>query len=114
MVLDESTSMLDPGGRADVMRVVNELNKKEGMAVVMITHFMEEAVTADRIIVMNEGRVYMQGGKEIFKRQDELESIGLTVPLASRVANRLRAKGVAIDEDVTTYEELVNKICPLE
>ena len=114
MVLDESTSMLDPCGRADVMKVVNDLNKKEKMAVVMITHFMEEAVTADRIIVMNEGRIYMQGGKEIFKRQAELESIGLTVPLASRVANRLREKGVVIDEDVTTYEELVNKICPLE
>ena len=114
MVLDESTSMLDPRGRADVMKVVNDLNKNEKMAVVMITHFMEEAVSADRIIVMNEGRIYMQGGKEIFKRQAELESIGLTVPLASRVANRLREKGVVIDEDVTTYEELVNKICPLE
>ena len=69
LILDESTAMLDPLGRKEVMDVVLRLNKEEKMSVIMITHFMEEAVTADRIIVMNEGRVYMQGGKEIFKRQ---------------------------------------------
>lgn len=110
MVLDESTSMLDPDGRAEVMKVVEKLNREEKMAVVMITHFMEEAEIADRIIVMNEGKIYMEGGKEIFLRQKELEEIGLTVPVAMRVANALRSRGIEIDASVTSADALVRAL----
>lgn len=111
MVLDESTSMLDPQGREEVMKVVTRLNREEGMAVIMITHFMEEAMLADRIIVMNEGKIYMQGGKEIFCREDELTAIGLTVPMVTRVANKLKKAGVPLDDGITDIETLVKQLC---
>lgn len=111
MVLDESTSMLDPDGRAEVLDVVRRLNREEKMSVVMITHFMEEALLADRIIVMDKGRIAMQGGKEIFEREDELTAMGLTVPVATRVAHALIKRGVPIEGGVTTAEELIEKLC---
>lgn len=111
MVLDESTAMLDPNGRAEVMDVILKLNKQEGMGVVMITHFMEEALLADRIIVMHEGQIVMQGGKEIFMRADELEAIGLDVPVACRIAQTLKKKGVALSDNILSAEELVDELC---
>ena len=111
MVLDESTSMLDPDGRAEVLDVVRRLNREEKMSVVMITHFMEEALLADRIVVMDNGRIAMQGGKEIFEREDELTAMGLTVPVATRVAHALVKRGVPIEGGVTTAEELIEKLC---
>ena len=111
MVLDESTSMLDPDGRAEVLDVVRRLNREEKMSVVMITHFMEEALLADRIIVMDKGRIAMRGGKEIFEREDELTAMGLTVPVATRVAHALVKRGVPIEGGVTTAEELIEKLC---
>ena len=111
MVLDESTSMLDPQGREEVMKVIRYLNREEKMAVIMITHFMEEAMLADRIIVMNEGKIRMEGGKEIFRRQDELSEIGLTVPVVSRVAKKLKDAGLPIDEGITDIQTLVKKLC---
>ena len=110
MVLDESTSMLDPDGRAEVLEVVRRLNREEKMSVVMITHFMEEALLADRIVVMDKGQIAMEGGKEIFEREDELTAMGLTVPVATRVAHALIKRGVPIDSGVTT-EELIDKLC---
>ena len=111
MVLDESTSMLDPDGRAEVLEVVRRLNREEKMSVVMITHFMEEALLADRIVVMDKGQIAMEGGKEIFEREDELTAMGLTVPVATRVAHALIKRGVPIDSGVTTAEELIDKLC---
>ncbi len=111
MVLDESTSMLDPEGRAEVLKVVEKLNKEEKMSVIMITHFMEEALFADRIVVFNEGKIYMQGGKEIFEREDELKAIGLTVPLACRVAHALKKEGISVPDNITTIEELTDALC---
>lgn len=111
MVLDESTSMLDPDGRAEVLDVVRRLNREEKMSVVMITHFMEEALLADRIVVMDKGLIAMQGGKEIFEREDELTAMGLTVPVATRVAHALVKRGVPIEGGVTTAEELIEKLC---
>ncbi len=111
MVLDESTAMLDPNGRAEVMDVIVKLNKQEGMGVVMITHFMEEALLADRIIVMHEGRIVMQGGKEIFARADELEAIGLDVPVCCKIAQSLKKKGVALSDDILSEEQLVDELC---
>ena len=111
MVLDESTSMLDPDGRAEVLEVVRRLNHEEKMSVVMITHFMEEALLADRIVVMDKGRIAMEGGREIFEREDELAAMGLTVPVAARVAHALIKKGVPIDGGVITAEELIDNLC---
>lgn len=111
LVLDESTAMLDPAGRKEVMDVVMRLNKQEKMTVVMITHFMEEAALADRIIVLNRGRVTADGGKEVFAAPQLLTDAGLELPLASSVATKLKAMGVAIDGTVVGDEELVRALC---
>ena len=110
MVLDESTAMLDPAGRAEVIEVVKKLNRDEKMAVVLITHFMEEALSADRIVILNEGRIAFEGGREIFNRGKELAAIGLDVPLVCRVAEKLRERGVSIPEGVMEAGELVDAI----
>ncbi len=107
MVLDESTSMLDPVSREEVMTVVKKLNREEGMAVVAITHFMEEALEADKIVVMDDGKVFVEGGKEIFEREAELEKIGLSAPLACRISHRLREKGIDLPPGIVTESELV-------
>ena len=107
MVLDESTSMLDPVSREEVMTVVKKLNREEGMAVVAITHFMEEALEADKIVVMDDGKVFAEGGKEIFEREAELEKIGLSAPLACRISHRLREKGIDLPPRIVTESELV-------
>lgn len=111
MILDESTSMLDPEGRADVLRVVDKLHREENMAVIMITHFPEEALLADRIVVMNEGKVLMEGGREIFGREEELKAVGLSVPLAARIAHSLRREGVDLPENIVSTEELIDALC---
>lgn len=111
MVLDESTAMLDPIGRAEVMQVITRLNKEEGITVVMITHFMEEAALCDRIIVLKDGLVAGEGGKEIFRNRALIESAGLELPLAARIAADLRDRGLTLDEDVTLPEELIEAIC---
>lgn len=107
MVLDESTSMLDPVSREEVMTVVKKLNREEGMAVVAITHFMEEALEADKIVVMDDGKVFAEGGKEIFEREAELEKIGLSAPLACRISHRLREKRIDLPPGIVTESELV-------
>jgi len=110
MVLDESTAMLDPTGRSEVMEVLKRLNRDEKMTVVLITHFMEEALSASRIIILNEGRIAMEGGREIFRRGAELSEMGLGVPLVCRVADKLRAKGMDLPEGITEVEELVSAV----
>lgn len=111
MVLDESTAMLDPVGRDEVMKVITRLNREEGMTVIMITHFMEEAALADRIIVLKDGLIAGEGGKEIFRNRELIESAGLELPLSARIAESLRARGLSLDCDVTLPEELVEALC---
>ena len=110
MVLDESTAMLDPIGRAEVVEVVKKLNREEKMAVVLITHFMEEALNADRIIILSEGRIAMEGGREIFTRAKELDELGLGVPLVCRVAESLRVQGLNLPAGITEVDELVKGV----
>lgn len=112
MVLDESTAMLDPIGREEVMKVITRLNREEHMTVIMITHFMEEAALADRIIVMRDGRVAAEGGKEIFRKRELIESAGLELPVAARIAAKLRERGLDIEGDVTLPGELIDALCP--
>ena len=111
MVLDESTAMLDPVGRAEVMDVIMRLNREEGMTVVMITHFMEEAALADRIIVLKDGAVIGEGKKELFRDRALIESAGLELPLSARVAADLREAGLAVEGDITLPEELIHALC---
>ncbi len=112
IVLDEPTAMLDPRGRAEVLRTVHELHRKRKMTVVMITHFMEEAMTAERVLVMKEGKITMDGTPhEIFARVNEMKALGLDVPPASEVALYLRRAGLELPDHIITNEELGEALC---
>ena len=114
IVLDESTAMLDPVGRRDVMNTVQMLNRTEGITVILITHYMEEAVMADRILVMNEGHLAMEGRpREIFAQVDQLKAYHLDVPQVTELAHELRREGLDLPEDILTTEEMVEHLCRL-
>lgn len=107
IVLDEPTAMLDPKGRLEVLETIHRLNKEEGITIVIITHFMEEAVTADRVVVMKNGVKLQEGTpREIFTQVDTLKDLGLDVPVAAEVASKLIQKGVDIPSDIITNDEL--------
>ena len=112
IVLDEPTAMLDPKGRQEVMETIHELNEKEGITIVLITHFMEEAVTADHIIVIDKGTLQMEGSpKEVFSQVEKLTEIGLDVPIPADLAYRLKKKGLSLSECISN-EELGKSLCP--
>lgn len=111
LILDEATSMLDPQGRDEVIRVVADLKRKTGLTVISITHDLEEVLLADRIIVMNQGKVLTIGTPvQVFARGKELEAIGLDLPFALKVSGLLREYGMAFDGEHMTEEELVNEL----
>lgn len=113
IVLDEPTAMLDPLGRKEVMYTIHELNRSEGITIVLITHFMEEAVTADHVLVVDRTKLQMQGtAREVFSQADKLTAMGLDVPVAADLAHGLRKKGYEIPEDCMTDEELGEALCP--
>lgn len=113
IVLDEPTAMLDPLGRKEVMDTIHELNRSEGITIVLITHFMEEAVTADHVLVVDRTKLQMQGtAREVFSQADKLTAMGLDVPVAADLAHGLRKKGYEIPEDCMTDEELGETLCP--
>ena len=112
IVLDEPTAMLDPNGRKEVLEAVSELNKKENVTVILITHYMEEVIHADKVYVMDSGSVVMQGTpKEIFSRVDTLKQYRLDVPQVTLLAHELHEAGVDIPEGILTTEELVGALC---
>ena len=111
LILDEATSMLDPLGRKEVNEVIRKLNK-DGMTVVTVTHYMEEAVDADRVIVFDGGKVVFSGTpKEVFSREKDLEACGLCLPRATYIFNRLKERGVISGDVVLTGEELEVRLC---
>lgn len=115
IVLDEPTAMLDPMGRKDVIDTVMRLNREEGITIVLITHYMDEAVKADKVFVIDDGVVVMEGTpKEIFSQVDILKKYGLDVPQVTEVAYNLRKKGINIPCDILTIEEMVGAICQLK
>lgn len=115
IVLDEPTAMLDPSGRIEVIETISRLNKEEGITIVLITHFMEEAVKADRVVVMDEGEIILNGTpSEVFSKVSELKKIGLDVPQMTELAYELNLAGLGIKEDILTIEEMVNEICRLK
>lgn len=112
IILDEPTAMLDPNGRKEVIRAVRALNMVENITVLLITHYMEEVVHSDKVIVMDQGKVVMQGTpKEIFSRVEELKSYRLDVPQVTMLAHELKKKGLPLSDGILTIEELVNELC---
>lgn len=111
IVLDEPTAMLDPNGRREVIRAVRALNDVEGITVILITHYMEEIIYADKVFVMDSGRVAMEGTpKEIFSHVDELKRLRLDVPQVTLLAHELKKSGLNIPEGILTTEELVKAL----
>lgn len=114
IVLDEPTAMLDPNGRKDVIRAVRALNMVEHITIILITHYMEEVIYADNVIVMDSGHVVMQGPpKDIFSQVDTLKSYHLDVPQVTLLAEELRRSGVPLTSGILSIEELVEEICRL-
>ena len=117
IIMDEATAMLDPSGRAEVLATVCKLNREKGMTVVWITHFMEEAAVADRLVVMNDGSVAMEGTpRQVFSRVEEIKALGLDVPPMAELAQTLRDKGLPLPEGILTVSDMVKELkdvlCP--
>ena len=114
IVLDEPTAMLDPSGRDEVMNTIKVLNKEKKITVVLITHFMEEAVLADRVVIMNDGKILMQGEpKEVFSNVDILRKYHLDVPQTTELLYELNKKGFNLRKDILTEDDCVNEISRL-
>ena len=114
IVLDEPTAMLDPIGRADVMRTIKELNRTKGVTVVIITHHMDEAAQADRLVVMAKGKVVADGApKDVFQNVEHLKSVGLTVPETTELLWQLRKEGLDVPLDALSDEECAQVLCDL-
>lgn len=112
IILDEPTAMLDPNGRKEVLEAVSDLNRREGVTVILITHYMEEVVHADKVYVMDNGEVVMQGTpREIFSQVETLKEYRLDVPQVTFLAHELHKAGVDVPEGILTTEELVNALC---
>ena len=115
LVLDESTAMLDPQGRKDVLDVALKLNKEQKVTVINITHYMDEVVLADKVIVMNKGKIAMSGTpKEIFRQKQKIEEYKLELPLPAIIADKLIEQGVGIKDGVLTERELAEELCRLK
>ena len=115
IVFDESTAMLDPVGRRDVLEIARRLNREEKITVIWITHFMDEVVSADRVIVMDKGKIALQGApREVFKQGDAIRALGLDIPEMMRLSAMLRADGVSEIRDAMTVEEMAEELCRLK
>ncbi len=112
LVLDEPTAMLDPQGRLEVLHTLKKLHEELGITIVLITHFMEEAVAADRVVVMEKGSISMQGNPvQVFSEVEKLQELGLDVPLAAQIVYRLRKKGIDLPQNIITNKDLVEALC---
>ncbi len=115
IVLDEPTAMLDPMGRKEVIATVRELNEKEHVTVILITHYMEEVIGADKVFVMDSGKVVMQGyPREIFSQVEKLKKYRLDVPQVTELAYELKQEGIPLTDGILTIEELVDELCRLK
>ena len=112
IILDEPTAMLDPVGRQEVMNTILRLNTEEGKTIILITHFMNEAVQADRVAVMEEGKLILEGPpRDVFNQVDTMKSLGLDVPQVTELAARLKAVGVPLPDGILDREEFVDALC---
>ncbi len=112
IIADEATAMLDPSGRREVLDMVHRLNRERGISVVWITHFMEEAVTADRVVVISDGEVALQGTpREVFSQVDRMRELHLDVPHMTALADDLRRAGMPLKDGILTVEEMTEEVC---
>ena len=115
IVFDEPTAMLDPSGRKEVINNIKELNKQHNITIVLITHYMDEAAQADRIIVVDDGQIRMEGTpREVFSKVDVMKKIGLDVPQVTELAYELRKEGIDISTEILNIDEMVDAICQLK
>jgi energy-coupling factor transport system ATP-binding protein len=115
IIFDESTAMLDPSGRQEVMKTIKDLNKNSHMTIVLITHFMEEAVDADRIVVIDKGKIIKFGTpREVFSNVEVMKNIGLDVPQMTELSYELNKAGIPVKKDILTIDEMVNELCQLK
>ena len=114
LILDESTAMLDPSGRKEVLETVKTLNRENGITVVWITHFMQEAVEADRVIVMNDGKINLEGTpKQVFSDSGKIRSFGLDVPPMARLSEELINRGIALPSGILTVDDMQREVLKL-
>lgn len=115
IIFDEPTAMLDPSGRKEVLNNIKYLNKEHGMTIILITHYMDEAAQADRIIVMDDGSIKMEGTpREIFPQVERMNTIGLDVPQVTELAYELKKAGININEKILNVDEMVEELCQLK
>lgn len=115
IVFDEPTAMLDPKGRKEVMEQINELNSKYGITIVLITHYMDEAAQADRIVIIDDGKLVMEGTpRKIFSNVEKVKSLGLDVPQVTELAYELSKEGIHLQTDVLNVDEMVEALCQLK
>jgi energy-coupling factor transport system ATP-binding protein len=115
IIFDEPTAMLDPSGRKDVMNTIKELNKKHGITIILITHYMDEAVQGDRVIVMDKGKVLLDDiPRQVFSQVELMNKIGLDVPQVTQLAYELRKSGIDISLEILNVDEMVNALCQLK
>lgn len=114
IIFDEPTAMLDPKGRREIMSIISELHA-EGITVILITHFMEEAVDADRVIIMHDGKIFLDGTpQEVFAQRDKILSVNLDIPMVVELADKLRDCGIDVPENIIRMEEMVDYLCQYE
>lgn len=115
IILDEPTAMLDPEGRKEVMDTIKMLNKKQNKTIVLITHFMDEAVEADRVIIMDEGELKLEGSpRDVFSKVEQIKKYGLDVPQVTELSKELKIEGVKLSDNIIYIEELVSQLCQLK
>ena len=115
IIFDEPTAMLDPSGRKEVLENIKEINKKYGITIVLITHYMDEAAQADRVIVMDNGKIMLEGKpREVFSNVKQMKDIGLDVPQVTELCYELKNYGINIDTNILNVDEMVNALCQLK
>lgn len=114
IILDEPTAMLDPSGRRDVLNYIKEVNEKYGITIILITHYMDEAAQADRLIVMDNGKIILEGKpREVFSNVKKMKELGLDVPQVTELCYELRKEGININSNILNVDEMVNALCQL-
>lgn len=115
IIFDEPTAMLDPIGRKDVLKTIKEINKEYGITIVLITHYMDEAAQADRIVVMDKGKLIMEGTpKKVFSQVELMKKIGLDVPQVTELSYELNKEGIKLDKEIINVDEMVEALCQLK